>query len=276
MRGDGTPKGPSRAAHHAATITSDMITQPFPGPRLKIRRANKHISDLYDMFVAFSNSNFYAMSVEENLEKRTHSLRLDIDTSGLHFEECAPIIGDVLHNLRSALDHLYFQVVLACDGKTTKWTKFPFEDSREGLRAKVEEALKQQRISREVANFLVDTIKPYQCGNSTLWGLHELNIVDKHESLIPVLKLMGFFGVHLEDENHVRVGRSDYIADESCLINLTGTYGRKITLKDKGRPSANIVFNIGASVFAGETVVPTLKRISEEVTRTVEAIEGSL
>src|SRR6266700_3504563 len=112
------------------------------GSRLKVEWVEKHILKLYLMFRNFSESDFYTVRVEEHPEKRTHSLHFDINLSALNFEESALIIGDALHNLRSALDHIYYQVVLACDGKPSKWTSFPIMDSREELKGKINGALK--------------------------------------------------------------------------------------------------------------------------------------
>jgi len=247
----------------------------FRGSRLKIERAKKHLSDFHEMFALFSNPNCYSVRVEENLEKKTHSLRFDIDMSGFDTigDDATLIIGDVLHNLRSALDHLYYQLVRACGGAPTDWTRFPIDDTREEVERRIREALRKGQINSEVADILLNQVKPYRVGNPALWGLHKLNILDKHEKIVPTLKLMGFIGVRLENEDGEKVGLTDYIAEKSCLIPLTGTYRQKITLKDKGRPSANIFFNVGASGFEGEPVFPRLKGVAEEVTRTVDTFE---
>lgn len=48
-----------------------------------------------------------------------------------------------------------------------------------------------------------------------------------------------------------------------------------VTGKDKGHGSAAIVFGMGIP-FQGEAVIPTLKGIAKEGTRTVEAFERIL
>jgi hypothetical protein len=109
--------------------------------RLKIEWAEKHIMQLYLMFRNFSETDFYTLSVKEDPGKLTHSLDFDMNLAALNFEYAALIIGDALHNLRSALDHLYYQVVLACGGKPTKWTIFPIRDTREELETRVKPTL---------------------------------------------------------------------------------------------------------------------------------------
>lgn len=42
------------------------------------------------------------------------------------------------------------------------------------------------RASEDVATFIV---KAYKGGNDDLWALHELNILDKHRLLLPVIQV---------------------------------------------------------------------------------------
>src|SRR2546426_4961932 len=132
------------------------MKDPFRGSRLKIKRANKHLADFHDMFVTFSKSDCYAATVEEDSEKRTHSLHFVVDVQGLNAirDEATVIIGDILHNLRSALDHLWYQVILACDGKPSPWTSFPIRDTREELKAPIDGALEKEQITERVAKFV--------------------------------------------------------------------------------------------------------------------------
>ncbi len=113
-------------------------------------------------------------------------------------------------------------------------------------------------------------IKSYQGGNPAIWGLHNLNIRDKHEMLVPALKLMAVLDVRLEDENHMPIGRGNYYLDESSRIRLREADGRTVTVKDKGHAAAQILFDTGTP-FEGDPVVPTLVRVTKEVERIVEA-----
>src|ERR1700722_15469893 len=110
----------------ALTYKNEM----FEHARLKLRRANKHIADINSLLSTFSDSDFYRLSIENDARQGTNFLRIDIDESGFPVDDAALIIGDALHNLRSALDQLYYRVVVVhCSGVPSKWTRFPIFDS---------------------------------------------------------------------------------------------------------------------------------------------------
>jgi hypothetical protein len=98
-------------------------------------------------------------------------------------EDFPAIIGDILQNLRTSLDHLAWQLVLANGGMPTQQTGFPIAESSEKFEAV---------ICRKVKGMSQDAIKkiralnPYGGANEDLWGLHELNNTDKHRLLFVV------------------------------------------------------------------------------------------
>src|SRR5271170_4894958 len=99
----------------------------FSASRLKIERARKHIDDVDALVLTFVNSDFYAISVEDNVERQAQFLRFDINKSPFPFHKAALHVGDALHNLRSALDLMCYGIVRS----PTKWTRFPIRDTRE-------------------------------------------------------------------------------------------------------------------------------------------------
>jgi hypothetical protein len=93
------------------------------------------------------------------------------------------IVGDALHNLRSTLDHLAWQLVLEAGSAPTSSTSFPiFDDAAKYGRG----ALSKLAGMRQSAIDAIAAIKPYKGGNDTLWRLHRLNNVDKHRLVISV------------------------------------------------------------------------------------------
>ena len=146
-------------------------------------------------------------------------------------------------------------------------------DEREKLEESIAKTLKEQRISIDLAKLMTDTVKPYYAGNATLWALHTVSVSEKHEILVPVLELMQFTEVSLEDDEQCPIGRDIYFMDRSSKIGLgMEAYGKHVIVKNKGQSATTILFELGTP-FEGKPIVPTLTRVAEETLRTVEAFE---
>ena len=92
------------------------------------------------------------------------------------------VVGDVIHNLRSALDHLAYQLVWTALGKPPgSHVYFPIADSRDLY---LEQRRKQLKGAHPEAIAAVDALTPYRGANDLLWKLHKLNNVDKHRVLL--------------------------------------------------------------------------------------------
>lgn len=237
----------------------------FASSRLKVKRAKHHIENLNGAITAFLSSDFYTVSIEKELESGNNFLCIDIKPAPFPFRDAALVIGDTFHNLRSALDIVYHGFVT----NPTAWTRFPVFDTREQLENTLGGALERKQISSEVHDLILDGIKPYAAGNHALWGLHDMNILDKHQLLIPLLKLFRFEGIRLEDDKGSLITqRHPYIMDESQSYRIFSE--GQITVEDKGHASAAVLFDFGTA-FDGKAVVPTLLDIVEKVDSTIEA-----
>jgi hypothetical protein len=244
----------------------------FASSHKKVERAKKYIMEIHRLTQDFSQTDFYTLGIEHEAKTRRNFLCIKTDTSGLPTDDIALAIGDAAHNLRSALDHLWYRTVILCGGVPGKYTRFPFLDAEDVLVPWLNEALKQGKITSPVVDLLLTSTKPYNGANSVLCGLHNLNIQDKHEMLVPVLEpLVAVLDVCLVDDQQTII-RDDYYLDESSRIALTKADGRKVTVQSKGKATAQIVFNLGTA-FQGEPVGRTLSQVSEEVTRTIGEFE---
>jgi hypothetical protein len=244
----------------------------FPTSHKKIQRAKKHIDDIHTLLMTFAKSDFYAARIDNDSKRGTNFLCLDIRDDLFPVDDAALIIGDALHNLRSALDFMYYQIVLACGGTPSNWTRFPVFNTGDKLESWLASALEKKQITEPIVRLIRDDIKPYDAGNPLIFSLHQLNISDKHEFFVPVLKFMGLVGVRLEDDKGNRVGSGTYLTEESCRIRLRDADDRIVTVKNKGQMAPAILFGIDTP-FQNQSVIVSLARIAEEVTRTVEVFE---
>lgn len=155
------------------------------GIDLKIERAKKHLRDLDALFIAFGKTDPYKVVLKKNPDtgQREHTV------TKLHPvpPDVSTITGDVIHNLRAALDHLIWQLVIADGGKPEENPDayaFPIWDAK----AKYESGFpgKAKGVSKPALKRL-RRLQPYKGGNGdALWRIHYLDIVDKHRLLLTV------------------------------------------------------------------------------------------
>jgi hypothetical protein len=151
------------------------------GIRLKIHRANKHLDDLQFELSQFFATDPYAFRIESDPQTGEHVCYLsrcdDIPSS-------IPVIaGDVIHNLRSALDYLAYQLVKIGTHSRGPFVGiyFPIVDDPSELEPAIKRKVKG---AREEAKNAIRNVKPYKGGSTLLWQLHKLNIIDKHRLLV--------------------------------------------------------------------------------------------
>src|ERR1051325_3198101 len=95
--------------------------------RVKVERAKQHLRDLEVVRNSFINGNSYRIEREYHQQAGHNIYRVfDIQTPPA---EIGLLAGDVIHNLRSALDHLAYQLVYVNGAAHSKQTAFPIWDN---------------------------------------------------------------------------------------------------------------------------------------------------
>jgi len=190
------------------------------GIRLKIERAKKHISDLEEVIIPFFDGSPYGVGAE---------LDTQISHYLIHLESVKPLpaiipllVGDAVHNLRSALDHLAWQLVEAAGGVPNKDTYFPIcNDPIKGSQ-QYASALGKGEISKMYsgAEKLLASIQPYQSGDDTLFCLHTLDIHDKHRIVLAVYATLSSWGLKNPSIwfSELGFGTAVTTGDELCRI----------------------------------------------------------
>lgn len=161
------------------------------GVRAKTERAEQHIRDVEGAIRAFRLD---AYDVGEKTDAQTGQCVYYLSRA----DEVPPflgcIIGDAIHNLRSALDHLAMQLHIAGDGGQDDRIYFPIFDSAERYET---EMLGEKQSARQDAVKLFNETEPYQGGaGHNLWLLNKLNNIDKHRRLNVVGVNFGGFWTH--------------------------------------------------------------------------------
>jgi hypothetical protein len=147
--------------------------------RLKVDRARKHLGELEAARNQFFADKPYV------IESRRNSLTGFDEFSVTNLREppteIGLIAGDAIHNLRSSLDHLAYELVLSNGMSPTKQTSFPIFDDEATYRSHRAGRVKGMA---PLAIAAIDGIKPFQGGANELWILHSLDIADKHHSYL--------------------------------------------------------------------------------------------
>jgi len=248
----------------------------FDASRCKIKRANHHIRELENSIVSFAQSDFYSVDVKKDLKSGQNSLVFTIKHSPS--VDAALILGDALHNLRSSLDILWNEVVtlLAAQGPDS-YPMFPVRKTAEKVEAAINRALKNNIIDlpvfEDVRNLMFGAIKPYEGGNDAVWGLHRLNIMDKHRLIIPVPHLVSVSGICLQDKETGIEERFKFFLDASdeIPIDMRGN----LQVRDKGQANATVFFDLGVP-YEGKPVISTLQQLAVKMNDIVEAFAAIL
>ena len=178
------------------------------------------------------------------------------------------IIGDAIHNLRSALDLAICELV----AKDTRWCKFPFHPTAEKLISAVTKgAIKVSGPA--VVDAIINIIKPYKGGNDLLYALHDADIDDKHRLLIPAVSSVTV------PFKTIRYGHFCIDGDESAwTVNRDNTEAKPMDLPDdfqieyNGEPTFDVTFG-EACALGHKPVIPTLHQLSQAVAGVIDELE---
>ena len=148
---------------------------------LKVKRAEKHHAELAQMFKRSKPFGYYLETNCKTGERATFAKRNEEVAN-----EAAVVIGDVLHNLRAAIDHAYWNCTekhAKSDGERRN-IQFPITSTETALRDSILPGL-PSRVSQDFANALA-SLKPYRDGGDLLLcAIHDLDVIDKHKLLVP-------------------------------------------------------------------------------------------
>jgi hypothetical protein len=156
------------------------------GPRLKIARANKHIAEFETARQEFIASDPYTRFSEEDPQTGDLVYRITVEPHAAEgLRDLAIIVGDVVHNLRSSLDLLAWQLVEAHPlGKAPdRFTAFPIWERESQF---INGGAGYMDGAHPHAVMVMRSLKPYKGGNATLYRLHRLDATDKHRLLLTV------------------------------------------------------------------------------------------
>ncbi|MGV9972431.1 hypothetical protein [Nocardia beijingensis] len=162
-----------------------MTTTGLESARLKLVRAHKHIVYLNEQVREFRKGDPYDFKPEISLPDPTRpevQFRLVVTKATDVPSEWATIVGDILTNLRAALDHAVYEHVRSVKPNLkVEEIQFPIVDKRSGIENK------QRWFDRPVYR-VVNDAQPYHDDPDQAWHplaiLRDLVNADKHRAVI--------------------------------------------------------------------------------------------
>jgi hypothetical protein len=141
--------------------------------KIKLDRAKVHIQELSQNAKTFLASSPFSIDIEEENDDLVHRVRIQKTVP----KEWAAIVGDAVHNIRSTLDYMIWQLILRNGGTPGRNTCFPIGVAKSGYGKQLRSSLSGASVE---AKKYIRRLKPYPGGNQILVQIHALDICDKH------------------------------------------------------------------------------------------------
>jgi hypothetical protein len=175
--------------------------------RVKIERAKEHLRDLAAELLAARNVTVPVAKDEAGLGPKFQG-KFGCGPPPIVILPRLPfsvpvLAGEIVHSLRSGLDHLVYQLAWVAKGSEptdphARRIGFPIAETVTQYEA--EKSRKIQDVLRPEAIEAIDRLKPYKGGNDPLWRVHELDNIGKHRTLFTVAHDFLFFADWIEGD----------------------------------------------------------------------------
>ena len=244
---------------------------PFESAMLKVDRAKRHVNDLQARLTAFLQSDFYRLRVDKDTESGGYVVMYN--TNPLP-SDCALILGDAIHNLATPFDHIASELAvrIGLSGNKRR-VQFPKHRGRDDVE-NVELFREIVGAFPKLASVILDFVKPYQTCDLNCWALLELDNMDKHRLLIPIVTLSALHGATVAD------GDGNAIEDMRLTVAAggrlhVGGFSGPCQITDYGQPAFEITFPEGP-YFGKQPVLPTLIQLTEFVENAVTLMRAAV
>ena len=244
------------------------MAKQLEGPRAKVQRAQHHVQEPKGAISEFLTRLPYRFTVEADPDQAYQ--RIVITGAKSIPSTISLIIGDAIHNLRSALDHVAWELFRS-RGIKDQAIQFPVLSTAKVANQKISDL---QAANPAAANVLA-SLKPYRGGNLALYGLHRIDIIDKHRLFvrtgrIPGQQLSSFVSRH---------GTVTIITNRGANLEMMRKGYWRIPaarpLRDGDAVFAHVDIAFAfARPFAGEAVVPLLSDLADYINKVIGSFEA--
>jgi hypothetical protein len=246
----------------------------FDTGKQKVERANYHIGDLEREFQLFVSKKPHRFSV--NVEPNTGHMSIRVRFIDKPPSTFALIIGGAIHNLRTALDHLMWEVVGINGGKQHQYLSFPTRDNRVNF----ESAWNGIETPSQWVKDAVRATEAFDGGSGNdLYQIHDLDRTDKHRTILPTLRATSHppFRILYPDGRVLATMKGNVMSQGSDEFANIATVppGFLVELEDDAECPPGI-FIVESGGFLGFPMIPTLRRFSHSVIEAIDRIEAAV
>lgn len=244
-----------------------MAVEIFASSKQKINRADQHIAELKELLDTFAKRDFY--KVDKTWDEEAKQFVVAARMIGPGPQGTGLMISDVIHNLRDALDHMAFELVIMAGQTPSSQTEFPFADTAEKLRKLILDT-DFRHAGSDVIELVVNGIQPFEQGNSDLYGLALLDRLNKHRLLNPVSSVV--ITVWPNDKHFIKYQTNVLTVEEGQLAEIFRA-PEDFDFTFTGDASLLVRF-APQHYFEHKPVLPVLETLSKLVFDTVQAVEN--
>jgi hypothetical protein len=253
-----------------------MESMLFRGPKLKVEWANHHILTLKDALNAFMQTDFYRVRIEEDVEVKGRKTtprtdRVEVEITQDPPLEISLIIGDIVHNLRAALDLAMCEMIEGFGGTLHRHTHFPIRETRQEVISAVDNGA-VNGAPTDLITVLIDIMQPYKGGNDTLYDVHTLDVLDKHRMIIPTFDMFPLILTEGGKPTGPNVmGTSILITPRRGAVKKQFVFSG-MKLQDNYKPVVFVFLDDFMHGFPREDVIMTLHRLARGVSENLETL----
>jgi hypothetical protein len=227
----------------------------FAGIQAKIDRAGEHIDTLNQEIFTWAQGHPCSAYSEPKGASREHRIYVRFDPEP-DARRWGLLLGDAVHNLRSALDHLVYELAVGVSHRRPppgwRHLEFPILDDSHHWRGPKDRRLKG--LSHEMRT-AIETVQPYKSGpvdiahSDKLWIVHELDNADKHREIRPVALLPAHFSATFGTISGGEMTATSYpgpLKNETLLMTLTGE--AVMEMEDNAETEIGVAVDIGMPI----------------------------
>ncbi len=244
----------------------------FAGAKLKIERADHHIADLERDIITFTRKNLNASIRQRDSGKTDISITVHEPPPAIGL-----MVGDAIHNLRTALDHMTWEMVGRDGGAQDRHLKFPTGDERVNFESTCNGI---KTPSRSVKDALI-ALEVFPRGKGDLlYEVSALDNVDKHTILIPTTNAPRMSDLVFVTKDARRILSEVYGSDATFRHGETLTIdgapaGARLEFKDDAQATNLVVFG-NVRAFENKPILPTLTQLRHAVADVIDVIKRAI